>query len=428
MVILSTTRSALAAVRGVAAGRANGGGVVLALQRLREDIDQLDVLAGSKPRLTIAEGVLLFGSVVISGLSPGLAPEKVLEVLIPSLALLVASIGVSAEYGGRVATANAKEVAAKCLQSTAEAEALLATAERSKAVIPFVVGVAAMLSAISLLFPALVLRVGPGNRVVQQSALICPVLAIIATSVAALAEEQTTLWARGARDVGRRRFSDARNVGASWLSQTEMVFAKAESEKKRWAGFVAAAAFGPLVALLCRGPLAYRAIVATTATAAQAGYYLASAEYAVAIATDAVAIKSRTAAVADTYANQAARIGAVLPFTSALAGLFAAGATVVVELQPTVSAGFPLLGALCATAASVSKACCEADASATFAAADQLGGMYKNGDDSPPTLAGFMRKAVRIAAETARNRVRQFFTRLRERLEARADPAAPAGM
>lgn len=67
-------------------------------------------------------------------------------------------------------------------------------------------------------------------------------------------------------------------------------------------------------------------------------------EYTLAIATDAVAVKCRIAAVADTYANQGARAGALLPFTSALAGLCVAGAAFVVEINPLAACIFPALG------------------------------------------------------------------------------------
>jgi len=118
------------------------------------------------------------------------------------------------------------------------------------------------------------------------------------------------------------------------------------------------------------------------------------AEYSIADAVSAVSMKSRSAAVADTYANQGTRAGAILPFTSALAGLSAAASagafnsndfTVViiasilllfssyllaaVELLPFVhsypilqcgiSLAFPLSAALFGAAASVSKARCE---------------------------------------------------------------------
>ena len=59
-----------------------------------------------------------------------------------------------------------------------------------------------------------------------------------------------------------------------------------------------------------------KAIICSAVAAAQAAYYLSLAEYAIAEATNAVAIKARAAAVADTYANQGSRSGAILPFTS----------------------------------------------------------------------------------------------------------------
>lgn len=67
-------------------------------------------------------------------------------------------------------------------------------------------------------------------------------------------------------------------------------------------------------------------------------------EYTLAIATDAVAVKARIAAVADTYANQGARAGALLPFTSALAGLCVAAAAFIVEINPLLASAFPALG------------------------------------------------------------------------------------
>ena len=50
------------------------------------------------------------------------------------------TIGISAEYVGRVAVANGKETAALAIQATAESEVLLAQAERIKAVLPLCVG------------------------------------------------------------------------------------------------------------------------------------------------------------------------------------------------------------------------------------------------------------------------------------------------
>mmetsp|Transcript_25252 Transcript_25252/g.77856 ORF Transcript_25252/g.77856 Transcript_25252/m.77856 type:complete len:162 (+) Transcript_25252:334-819(+) len=115
-------------------------------------------------------------------------------------------------------------------------------------------------------------------------------------------------------------------------------------------------------------------------------------------ATDAVADKARTAAIIDAYANQAARVGALLPFTSALAGLCAAAAAAAVEVAPIAAAVFPVLGAVCAAAASVSKACCEADASAAAASTEQLSSA--DADDAP----GVYRALLATARDALRGR------------------------
>jgi len=91
------------------------------------------------------------------------------------------------------------------------------------------------------------------------------------------------------------------------------------------------------------GPLEFKAVVAAAIAAAQSAYYLAQAEYFLARATDAVALKSRAAAIADTYANQGARSGSILPFTSALAGLCAAATAAVVEILPVATGAAVLL-------------------------------------------------------------------------------------
>lgn len=128
------------------------------------------------------------------------------------------------------------------------------------------------------------------------------------------------------------------------------------------------------------------------------------AEETVARATDAVALKARSAALCDTYANQGARSAAILPFTSALAGLCAAATAALVELpllgalgemggvagtlsQSLTAAALPTLGSLFAAAASVSKARCEVDAEAANQAANLLVMEDKNGDD--PVLRPF---------------------------------------
>ena len=137
--------------------------------------------------------------------------------------------------------------------------------------------------------------------------------------------------------------------------------------------------------------------------AAQTAFYLAQSEYALSRATDAVAVKSRSAAVCDAYANQGARSAAILPFTSALSGLCAAATAAIVELPflETLSAAgtlgglssemavvgfFPAFSSLFAAAASVSKARCEVQAEAATQAASTLALEYSPNEDQDPIL------------------------------------------
>ena len=56
-------------------------------------------------------------------------------------------------YVGKTAVSRGKEVAAITLQAAAESEAILAQAERAKAVVPLCVGLSATASAFALLAP-----------------------------------------------------------------------------------------------------------------------------------------------------------------------------------------------------------------------------------------------------------------------------------
>lgn len=346
----------------------SGQPVVLALQALRDDLDLIDQQIGQKPRLTPGEGLTLVASAALAASSPMLWSEKVVEVLIPGCALLVAAIAVQAEYTGRVATANGKQVAAVSLRAAMESEGLVASAERSKAVIPLTFGISAAAAFLSLFVAPLCKEFGGPPSLL----LVCPIVAMFASAVAALAEVETAAWAEAARNLGRRRFATREAVGRSWQSQTEMVFNKDRRERKRWLSFILGISPAPIIALAVGGDLGFKAIVATFFAATQATFYFAAAENAVARATASVALKCRTAAVAETYAAQAWRVQALLPFTSALASVCAAFAAIAVEVQPIASALFPLLGALVAGTSQVAKACCKADADAALAAADTL--------------------------------------------------------
>lgn len=98
--------------------------VMTALQRMSRDIEFLDNVASRTPQLTKLEFAVLSTAVLASAISPSFLGNHVVEVLVPSMAALSASVGISAEYVGKVAVSNGKEVTALAIQAAAEAEVL----------------------------------------------------------------------------------------------------------------------------------------------------------------------------------------------------------------------------------------------------------------------------------------------------------------
>lgn len=400
--------------------------VSLALKRMQRDMSMLDLAAGATPQLSQFELFLLSSTVATSFLSPYAFSAKVVEVLVPSCAALVAAIGFSAEYIGKVAVSRGKEVAATTLQAAAEAELYLAQAERSKAIIPLCVGIGATTAAFALLAPALVADLaarGLGVAIATEIYLICPLLAVLAAAVAALAAQESATLANRAMGVGARRFASNQEVGRTWMSATEQITASTDKTKQKWVSFAVGVAPAPLLAILVPGTFSFKAIIAAAAAATQCAYSLARAEYTLSAAVESVALKSRSAAVSDTYANQGARAGAILPFTSALSGLAAATTVAVVEVLPLIGSPFgesivcvifPALGALIAAAASISKARCEVDANAATAAATELSG-EKGIERNPFSATG---ELVRLTIKAARSALapRNFMRWFKERL------------
>lgn len=362
---------------------ARAGQVDLALKRMSRDMQLLDTVAGSKTQLTNVELAVLSGTVLLAFGAPLLLTEQLVEVLVPSMSALSAAVGLSAEYVGKTAVARGKEVAATSLQAAAESEILLAQAERAKAIIPLCLGIGTTASAFALLAPTLLgeLSTGLGVQFVTEIYLICPVVAVLGAAIAALATQETSSLTSRAISLGTRRFSSNEDVSRTWLSATEQINAASKRTQEKWGFFVLGVLPAPAIAALFPGGLGFKAIVAAAAAAAQTAYYLSRAEYELSRAVDSVAVKTRAAAVADTYANQGQRAGSILPFTSALSGLCAAVTVAVVEVIPFLNGpltqalgcvAFPAIGALVAAAASVSKARCEVDCQAAVAAANEL--------------------------------------------------------
>jgi len=385
--------------------RQNRGEIVLnALESLERDMQILDNMAGQLPQLSTLEICLLSLSVAAASSGPLLFPDsfRVTEVLAPASAAFSAAIGIGAEYTGKVAVADGKEIAAATIQCAAEAEGLLANAERVKAITPLCVGISATSATFALVAPVLIETIDKTSspQLVTELYLLSPLVAVLAAAVASLALQETRSYCSRAIDVGNRRFAKSGAIGRTWLSTSEQVTRASTRTKTKWRNFAINVLPAPLIGVLLPGAvLATKTIIVASIAAAQSAYFLAQSEAALARATDAVALKARSAAVCDTYANQGARSSAILPFTSALASLCAAATAAIVELpwmealggggplgvlgQVVSVAFFPLLGSVFSAAASVSKARCEVDSEAAIQAAGTLALEYEEGGEDP---------------------------------------------
>ena len=72
-------------------------------------------------------------------------------------------------------------------------------------------------------------------------------------------------------------------MGRTWLSATEQIGRTSDRATQKWQSFSSGVLLAPALAVLTPGPLSFKAIVAAAA-AAQCAYYLAKAEFALAVA------------------------------------------------------------------------------------------------------------------------------------------------
>lgn len=182
-------------------------------------------------------------------------------------------------------------------------QAFLANAERVKAITPLCVGVGATCASLTLLTPTIIDALQVGNSVIMitELYLLCPLVSVLAAAVANLALEETRGFCQRAINVGVRRFSKSGMVGRTWLSTSEQVQRNSKSKTDRWWSFAGSVLPAPIIGSIVGGPsLSAKCIVVAALAAAQSAYFLAQAESVVARATDAVALKARSAAVCDT--------------------------------------------------------------------------------------------------------------------------------
>ena len=178
-------------------------------------------------------------------------------------------------------------------QCAAEAEGILAKAERSKAILPLTVGVATTSSLFALLAPELVkaMNIANNKQLSTEFYLLCPLISVLAAAVSALSLQETQMFSSRAISTGNRRFAKSGLVGRTWLSATEQIERGSNRSTERWKSFAASVLPSPILAALVPGTLATKATVAAALAAVQCAYSVVQAEGTVARATDAVAIK-----------------------------------------------------------------------------------------------------------------------------------------
>ena len=348
----------------------NNGAVAIpvasVINKFRQDVTYVDDLASRTPQLTTFEIAILLTTISLSALSPFFLDIEIIEFLVPSLAALSASVGISAEYIGKIAVSNGKEFAALAIVAAAEAESMLAEAEKSKAVLPLCVGIATTASVFSLVAPMFLKELSETHkiRIVNEIYFVFPIVALLAVAVARQAAFESQKLAIKTKSV------DATNSGSllrTFSRKSEPVVRDDLTKSDNWKGLALGLAPSPILALIFPGSISTKTIVCAVLAAAQSAYYMAVAEYSIAAAATAVALKARSAAMSDFYANQASRASAILPFTSALAGFCAAASAAAVELLPfvntieqaVVALIFPSGAAIFAAAAAVSKSRCQ---------------------------------------------------------------------
>ncbi|KAL3934877.1 MAG: hypothetical protein SGARI_003200 [Bacillariaceae sp.] len=168
-----------------------------ALANLELDMQLLDKLAGQKPQLTGLELLVLSTSVAAAASGPWILGGKLTEFLAPTAAAFSAALGIGAEYVGRVAVADGKEVAAATIGCAAEAEGFLAQAERAKAITPLCVGIGATATTFSLLVPVLLGSVQEVS-IMTEIYLACPLISVLSAAVCSLALQDTKAFAKRA--------------------------------------------------------------------------------------------------------------------------------------------------------------------------------------------------------------------------------------
>ena len=125
----------------------------------------VEEIKGKSLKWSKSQSMLLLGSVAVSICSPLLLAVEVVEYLVPAMTAVAAAIGAKAEFDGKIAIANAREIASASVKAAAETEAIMCEAERVKQTLVFAFDVATIFAVVSLIAPKIAdLFVGLGSE------------------------------------------------------------------------------------------------------------------------------------------------------------------------------------------------------------------------------------------------------------------------
>jgi hypothetical protein len=252
--------------------------VKAALSKIEDDMKILDEAVGPKAQLTGTNFAVLASMVSTAFLSPFLLPETAVEVVVPSAAAVCTAVAMRSEFTGKVSVADGKQIASETIKAAAEAEALLAAAEREKAVIPLCTGTTVFAMTFALLAPAILEGVQArfGLQLITELYLIGPIIATVAAALGGLAARETKSMCGRATGLGVRRFAKSTAVAGTWLSSPELVMRNSQGKTSKYKRFLWSLLPGPLCGAICPGALETKAIMATAISVAQTHYYFTS--------------------------------------------------------------------------------------------------------------------------------------------------------
>lgn len=339
------------------------------IERVQDGIDSLDKRF-TTPEMSKYKVGLIVGSALLSIVSPAFLGLHTVELLIPAMTAISATIGAVSEYQAKAAIANGREIVAMGQLATAESEIYLSQAERVKTVVPLCVGVAATAAGFTVLLPEFM---ESAHVDLESELLFCPLIAVLSAALAGLAMIETESLVARSMDVGKRRFASAKKVVLSWKSDVDLVNEEAAKLTGKWVSFTLGIVPAPIIAGLFPVDIENKAIICAAVATAQAAFSLVIVERALTAGCDAFAVKARARLFATTYQHEATRTGALLPYTSALGAVCVAGSAAAAEFLPIIpfkplryvaAAVFPLVSTAIAMAASIGKTRCEVGACA----------------------------------------------------------------